>query len=308
MLPGRRLLMRWIIRTENLTKFFGKQRGVEGLSLDVEAGEVFGFLGLNGAGKTTTLRLLLDFIRPTEGWATVMGLDCRRQSHEIRKNVGYSSSRFNPYPHMTGEEMLRYMGNKRGCLDWPYTQYLSDIFGLNLRRHTLFYSKPEKQKLNLVQAFMQQNQLLLLDEPLTGLDDGICQEFYQLVSQARAAGCTVFFSTASLADVERVCDRTAVMHRGQLVSLERGVHLRGRILRRVVIRFSGGVSLETFSRLPNLQDLKLEENVLSCLVTGDLDPLIKAASRYRVCDLISQRASLEESLKVYYGIDAGGEN
>lgn len=288
--------MRWVIRTENLTKYYAHHRGVEGLCLDVEAGEIFGFLGLPGAGKTTTTSLLLDLIHPTRGWASILGMDTQRYGAKIRKQVGYQPSQVLAYPHWTVGQLLQHRGKQNNYFDWDYARQLMDAFALHPERRVFQLSKIEKQKAKLIQAFVHGDKLLILDEPVSGMDEEAHQAFYHLVARARATGCTIFLTTDSLADVERVCDRVAILHHGQLLGIERGVRLRGRAIRKIELRFSTPVSLEAFSCIPNLKDITVEDNILRCTVHGDPDALIKTASQFRVCDIISQRSSLEELL------------
>lgn len=291
-----------VIRTEQLTRTFGRTCAIDNLTMEVEPGEVYGLLGLPGAGKTTLIRLLLDMIRPTSGRAVVLFLDSHRHSLEIRKQVGYIPSRLVLDPGLTAGEMLSFLASLRGGAVIERARALAADFALDLTAKISDLPAGEQQKIGLVQAFMHDPELLILDEPARGLDAAARAVFYRLVAEARNGGRSVFFSSSSLGEVERICDRVGVLNAGKLVAVERAVQLRLRALRKIEMRFACPVTLEAFAHLPNVQDLCLEENLLRCTVQGDPDALIKLASQYRVTDFISQQPSLEEAFRAYYGV------
>ncbi len=292
--------MNHIIHTAHLTKSYGKTRGVVDLDLAVQPGEVFGYLGPNGAGKTTTIRTLLDFIRPTAGSAAVFGLDSRRDSLAIRRRAGYLPGELNLYEGMTGREFLRYMANLRGGVAWREAEALAERLGAALSQPIRTLSHGNKQKLGLVQAFMHQPELLILDEPTQGLDPLVQQEFYRMIAEARAAGRTVFLSSHVLPEVEKTCDRVGIIREGRLVAVEEVAALKAKALRRLEIRFAVPVSPAAFAEVPGVHDLHVENSSLRCTVTGSLDAVIKAAAGFEVIDLISQEPSLEEIFLAYY--------
>jgi ABC-2 type transport system ATP-binding protein len=289
-----------IIRTDHLTKSYGKARGVSDLDLTVRSGEVFGYLGPNGAGKTTTIRTLLDFIRPTAGVARVFGLDAQRESLAIRKRVGYLPGELSLYEGMTGRDFLRYMANLRGGVDWSVVVGLAERLGANLAQPIRILSHGNKQKLGLIQAFMRQPELLILDEPTQGLDPLVQQEFYRLLAEAKAAGRTVFLSSHVLPEVEKTCDRVGVIREGRLVAVEEVAALKAKALRRLEIRFAAPVPPELFRDLSGVREVRTENGTLHCTVAGGLDAVVKAAARYEVLDLISHEPSLEEIFLAYY--------
>lgn len=289
------------IRTENLTKNYGRRRGIENLILEVEPGEIYGLLGPDNAGKSTVVRLLLDYSRPSSGTAYVLGMDCFRQNREIRQRVGFIPSEFSLYNHMTGYDFLRHMARQRGLNDLTQACEMAERFAISLNRRILLMQPDEKKKLGLVQAFMLQPELYIFDEPTQGLDRESQLFFYKLVSAARAEGSAVFFTTANLLEAERLCDRVGILRNGTLIAVERGVHLRARSMRRIEMRFADPVTLDEFQSLTNIDDLRLEDNKISCTVHGEPDGLIKLASQHRVTDFISQQISLEEALASYYG-------
>ncbi len=289
-----------IIHTSHLTKSYGKARGIVDLDLAVRPGEVFGYLGPNGAGKTTTIRTLLDFIRPNAGSATVFGLDTHRASLAIRGRVGYLPGELSLYEGMTGREFLRYMANLRGGVAWSGVEKLAERLAANLAQPIRILSHGNKQKLGLIQAFMHQPELLILDEPTQGLDPLVQHEFYRLIAEARAAGRTVFLSSHVLPEVERTCDRVGIIREGVLVAVEDVASLKAKALRRLEIRFAAPPPLAAFEGLPGVRDLRIENSSLHSQVAGSLDAMIKAAARFEVLDVISTEPSLEEIFLTYY--------
>lgn len=289
-----------IIRTSHLTKSYGKARGIVDLDLAVQPGEVFGYLGPNGAGKTTTIRTLLDFIRPNAGSATVFGLDTHRESLAIRGRVGYLPGELSLYEGMTGREFLRYMANLRGGVAWTRVEELAGRLAANLTQPIRILSHGNKQKLGLIQAFMHQPELLILDEPTQGLDPLVQHEFYRLIAETRAAGRTVFLSSHVLPEVERTCDRVGIIREGVLVAVEDVASLKAKALRRLEIRFAAPPPLAAFEGLPGVRDLRIENSSLHSQVAGSLDAMIKAAARFEVLDVISTEPSLEEIFLTYY--------
>jgi ABC-2 type transport system ATP-binding protein len=225
------------IVTRALTKTYGRARGVADLDLEVRPGEVFGYLGPNGAGKTTTLRLLLDLIRPTRGSATVLGLDSHREGRAIRRRVGYLPGDLRLYVSLSGRELLDYFGHLRGAIPRERAEALARRLDCDLGREIRALSSGNRQKLGLIQAFMSDPELLILDEPTNGLDPLVQQTFYELVLEARAAGRTVLLSSHILPEVERVCDRVGILREGRLVAVESIADLRARAVRRVEIEF-----------------------------------------------------------------------
>jgi len=294
-----------VIETTGLTKYYGKSRGVLDLNLSIREGEVFGYLGPNGAGKTTTIRTLLDLIRPTRGGATIFGLDTRQRSREIRRRVGYLPGELALYDKMTGAEVLRYMANLRGGVEWKRVQGLAGRLSCDLARPIRILSHGNKQKIGLIQAFMRQPDLLILDEPTTGLDPLVQQEFYRLIAEAKASGQTVFLSSHILPEVERVCDRVGIIREGRLIAVEDVAALKARALRRLEIHFAAPVPQEAFARLEGVRDVTVDDGILRCTVVGTVDAVIKAAVQYTVVNVISHEPSLEEIFLAYY---SGGES
>src|SRR5712692_4626528 len=205
------------IRTSRLTKDYGAHRGLFDLDLHVSPQEVFGYLGPNGSGKTTTIRLLMGMIRPTAGSAYVFGLDCVRESVEVKRKVGYLPGDVPQFGSLRGGEIVAYLGGMRGGVDKRNVRAIAERFDLDLSRRFREYSSGNKQKLAILVAFMHRPELLILDEPTSGLDPLNQQEFYALMREARAEGAAIFLSSHVLSEVERVCDRVGIVRSGTLV-------------------------------------------------------------------------------------------
>jgi ABC-2 type transport system ATP-binding protein len=290
-----------VIRTESLTKRYGKRRGVEDVTFQVSPGEVFGFLGPNGAGKTTTMRTLLDFLRPTSGRAELFGMDSRAGSVEIHRRIGYLPGELALYDRMTGEECLRYLAGLRSGVRWERARGLADRLGADLEARVGTLSHGNKQKVGVIQAFMHDPELLVLDEPTNALDPLVQNEVHGLIREANAAGRTVFLSSHILPEVETLCDRVGIIREGHLATVEHIASLKERALRRLEIHFAGPIAAAEFRALDGVRDLTVEDGILRCTVAGTLDQVIKAAARYTVVNVVSEEPSLEEIFLAFYG-------
>lgn len=293
-----------VIRTEKLTKNFGRKPALQNLTLEVEPGEVFGVLGPKGAGKSTLLNILMNFIRPTGGIALVMGLDCQKQSLQIRRQVGYLPEIMSLPASLTGEQILDRFASLTGLIDEDFVADLANRFRIDLTRRAMDFTAVEKRALGIIQAFMQRPELVLLDAPAVGLDLERQTQLYRLIAETRASGATVLIGSQSLTEMERISDRVAVLYQGNLVAVERGVTLRARALRKIEMRFAEPIHSDAFASLPNVNDLVLEDNKLRCTLQGEPDALFKIASQFRLLDVISQQPSLDEVFSRYYGVGA----
>jgi ABC-2 type transport system ATP-binding protein len=209
-----------VIHTERLTKNYGPHRGITELDLDVQEGEIFGFLGPNGAGKTTTMRVLLDLIRPTSGRAEVFGIDTTADPVAIHRRLGYLPGEFDLYDRLTGAQTIEYFANLRGGVDAGYVAELVERLDLDPSRRFKEYSKGNKQKVGLIVALQHKPDLLILDEPTSGLDPLVQQTFFAMVRDARAEGRSVFLSSHIIDEVDRTCDRVAIIREGRLVQVD----------------------------------------------------------------------------------------
>ncbi|RKR87465.1 ABC-2 type transport system ATP-binding protein [Micromonospora pisi] len=288
------------INTENLTKTYGRNRGLTGLDLRVERGEVYGFLGPNGAGKSTTIRLLLDLIRPTSGHVRVLGVDPRTDGVRLRRRIGYLAGDFVVDGRQTGRDLLTYLGNLRGGVPRSRIDELAARLDLDLSRRIKGLSKGNRQKIGVVQAFMHSPELLILDEPTSGLDPFLQHEFVTMVREARAAGQTVFMSSHVMSEVQQTADRVGIIREGRLITVERVEELRERAVRQVEIVFEAPVEAAEFASLPNVGDVTVTGNTLRCRLDGRADALVKAAGRHTVLSLRAEEPDLEELFFDYY--------
>jgi ABC-2 type transport system ATP-binding protein len=293
------------IETENLTKYYGKSRGIIDVSLVVEPGQIFGFLGPNGAGKSTTIRLLLDLIRPTRGHARVLGMDVRHDRLAIDRRVSYVPGELSLYGDLTGRQLLAYLGNLQGKVDAAYRDELIERLELDPTKRIKGLSRGNKQKVGLVAAFMIRPELLILDEPTAGLDPFIQLVFEDLCEEARKEGRTVFISSHQLPEVEHLCDRVGIIREGRLLTVEAIPVLKAKARRRLEIDFAKPVPAKKFAGLPGVEDLTVDEATLRCTVLGSVDALIKEAARYQVESVRSIDTSLEEIFLGYYGAGEG---
>ena len=294
-----------VIHAEHLTKSYGKRRGVIDLTFSVSPGEVFGYLGPNGAGKTTTIRTLLDFIRPTEGRATVLGLDSHRESVEIHGRVGYLPGEFSLYDHLTGGEYLTYLANLRGGVPAERISALAERLDLDLSVRIKTLSHGNRQKVGLIQAFMHRPELLILDEPTSGLDPLIQQVFYGLLAETRADGRTVFLSSHVMPEVERVCDRVGIIREGRLVAVEDIGDLRAKEIRTLEVHFDEPVTADEFRGVQGVREVQPVGDALRITIAGGMDAVVKRVARYTIVDLKSHEPTLEEIFLTFYG---KGEN
>lgn len=290
-----------IISLDHLTKYYGKSRGVRDLCLSVRTGEIFGYLGPNGAGKTTTIRVLLDFIGPTEGSAQILGMDSRRQSVEIKRRVGYLPADLCLYDNLTGSESLRYFAQLRGGVDWSFARGLAARLDLRLSQRIGSLSQGNKRKVGLVQALMHRPELLILDEPTSGLDPPVQQEFYRMVAEFKEDGGSIFLSSHNLPEVERLCDRVAIIREGNLMGVEEIEALKRRAYRELEIHFAQRVSAQAFAGVEGVRNVRVVDGVLHCSVIGSLDGLIKAAAQFEVTNIVTHEPSLERIFLAYYG-------
>ena len=291
------------IETEHLTKWYGRHRGIVDVDLRVEAGEVFGFLGPNGAGKTTTIRILLDLIRPTAGRARVFGIDTTADPVAIHRRVGYLPGEFGLYDRLTGAETIEYFANLRGGVDPTYVARLVERLDFDPSRRFREYSKGNKQKLGLIVALQHRPDLLVLDEPTSGLDPLIQQEFFALVREAKAEGRTVFLSSHVISEVERMCDRVAIIREGRIVEVDRVERLRRLAVHEVELRFAAPVPLEPFVALAGVSHVRSADGAVRMRVAGPIGPVVREAVRFELVDVVSREPTLEEIFLAHYGTD-----
>jgi ABC-2 type transport system ATP-binding protein len=288
------------IETHELTKRYGTNRGIESLNLRVEAGEVFGFLGPNGAGKSTTIRTILDFQRATSGTATVLGFDIRRESVAVRRRVGYLAGDLKLFDRMTGAEHVAWFSRARGGHDRPLTDDLVERFGITMDRPVRQLSKGNRQKVGLLLAFMHRPELVVLDEPSTGLDPLVQAELDRLLRETADSGRTVLLSSHSLDDVQRVADRVAIIRDGRLVVTDSVDHLRTSAPRLISLRFADDVTAAELEAVPGVGKVTSRDGELRLELTGDLRPVLETALQHPIIDLTARHADLDELFRAYY--------
>jgi ABC-2 type transport system ATP-binding protein len=297
------------IRLDALTKYYGPVVGVEKLSLQVEQGEVFGFLGANGAGKTTTIRMLLDLLRPSSGSAAVLGFDTRHQSLEVRRRIGYLPGEMPVYPELTGAGYLGFLSTigpvpaSNARLQWLFRRF--DVSDLDLRRRMRDYSHGMKRKLGIIQALMTDAPVLALDEPTSGLDPLMIEAFAETIDEiARAGRTTVFLSSHILSEVDRMCQRIALIRGGTLVAVRTLTELRAGAPRRVTVTFSDPVcaadrnAFTAFLGRPSVACTVVSRDPQRWVldVQGPLGPLVASLTDLPVSDVTVAPFSLEETI------------
>ncbi len=292
------------IELRGLTKTYGSARGLVDLSLEVERGEVFGYLGPNGAGKSTTIRLLLDLIRPTSGTLRVLGLDPRAEAVAVHTRIGYLAGDFVAPGRQRVGAALRLLAALRGGVEDSQIDALCARLELDQRAPISTLSKGNRQKVGLVQAFMHDPELLILDEPTSGLDPLAQQTFLDMVTEAAAAGQTVFMSSHIMSEVEAVADRVGIIREGRLVALNSVAGLRADAVRDVEITFNRPVDPAEFAALANVGNVRVDGIMLRCQVTGSPDQLICALAGHHVAGLLVTEPALEDLFHSYYA----GEN
>ncbi|HEY7359208.1 MAG TPA: ABC transporter ATP-binding protein [Streptosporangiaceae bacterium] len=290
-----------VVRTESLTKKYGRTLALDRLTLDVRAGEVLGFLGPNGAGKTTTLRLLMGYLRPTAGAALVHDLDAWRDRVAVHARTGYLPGDVRLWPRLTARETAEHLARLRGLDHDRRFVDLAKRLDIDLDRPVRELSKGNRQKAGLLLALLGGPELLLLDEPTSGLDPLIQQEFHHILRERAEAGTAVMLSSHVLSEVEHVADRVAIIRSGRLLMAESLARLREKARHTVEVRFTSPPPPDAFASVPGIRDVRLEGPVLRCTMQGVVDPLIKTLGRYTVTDLNSREADLEETFLALYG-------
>jgi len=289
------------IHTEKLTKHYGDVEALVELDLEVNRGEVFGFLGPNGAGKTTMIRTILDEIRPTSGKATIVGLDSHTNSVEIRDHIGYVPGDLAMYPNLTGKDTITYFANLRGGVDWDFVGRLADRLGADLSKKVGDLSSGNRQKVGLIQAFMNKPDVLIMDEPSSGLDPLVQREFQKMMREVAADGRTVFLSSHTLSEVQRVADRVGIIRSGHLIAVEEVAGLRSKAIRTVNLFFDEPVDAAALEPLPGVREVTVDNHHATLSFDGQMETLLKVVTdRYSLLDITTHEADLEEIFLTYY--------
>jgi len=291
------------IETQGLTKRYGRDRGIEDLSITVEKGEIFGFLGPNGAGKTTTIRTLMGLLHPSGGSARIFGLDIGTQSVAIRARLGNLPGDFAFGRHTSGREALRLLAQLRDVSSLDRAEDLAGRFKADMEKPLGKLSRGNRQKVGLILALFHRPELLILDEPTSGLDPLMQEEFLALATEERARGATVFLSSHALDEVERLCDRVGIVREGRLVAVESVSALVGRMGHRVTVTFAGAPDLAALRRCACVGAFQFDGTRATFTASGSLDAVVKALASSTIVDLEIVGQTLEEVFLSYY---AGG--
>lgn len=283
-----------------VTKHYRGGGGVDEVTFDVQAGEVFGFLGPNGAGKTTTIRLLLDLIRPDAGRIELFGLDARRHSVAIRGRIGYLPGDLALYDRLTARELLTHFSHLRGGPPWAETESLAARFDLELDRPIRSLSKGNRQKVGLVQALMGDPQLLILDEPTSGLDPLVQHQVHTLMREVAAQGRTVFLSSHVLSEVGDVADRVGLIRDGRVVAVQRVEDIRRRSVHLVEATARAPFPADAFTGLPGMARRDVRGTAAHLEIAGGIDPVVRELARYELDDLSIREPSLDELFLAFY--------
>ncbi|MGH7179533.1 MAG: ABC transporter ATP-binding protein [Tepidisphaeraceae bacterium] len=289
-----------IIHTESLTRRYGRRRGVEAVDLTVAQGTLFGFLGPNGAGKTTTIRVLLGLLRPTSGRARIFGLDCWRKGPRIKTDVGYLPGDLRLYPWMSGQTALRIFGAMRRRDMLGRGRELSERFALDLKVKVRSMSRGMRQKLGLILALAHDPKLLILDEPTSALDPLMQDELRKILGERAKAGATVFFSSHSLAEVEQLCDRVAVVRAGKIVADESLEVLRRSAGHEVTIHWKTAAQCATLSPPPFLALESRDGMTWTARLEGASEQLVRWLAQHQFEDLTIGKPDLESLFRQFY--------
>lgn len=287
-----------IIEVNKLTKFYGKARGIENVSFDVEEGEIFGFIGPNGAGKSTTIRLFLSLIFPTSGEAKIFGKDCIKFGPEIRQEIGYLPSEVFYYERMRVIDLLKYSASfyKKDCT--KRTHELAEIMELDLTRRIDDLSYGNKKKVGIVQGLLHQPKLIMLDEPTSGLDPLMQQKFFKLIQEENQRGATVFFSSHILGEVQKLCSRVAIIKDGGIVEIEDISVMRRDNYKKIRLA-ADGLDEKRFA-IPGVTNMERENGAVKFLYKGDINTMTRLISDQPLTDVIIEEPSLEEIFMHYY--------
>lgn len=290
------------IRIQKLSKRYAATGpfALKDLSISVKRGEVYGFLGPNGAGKSTTIRLLLNFIQPSSGSATILGNDILTDSLKIRQSLGYLSGDFRAYEKMTGKQFLEYMASLQPLKRAKTQADLVKRFQVPLNKRIRDLSKGNRQKIGIVQAFMHEPDILILDEPTDGLDPLKQEEFYALVNERQAAGATVFVSSHNLTEVQKMCDRVGIIRDGKLVGESNIAEMETEAAQTFEVTFANKISQSAIKAVSGVKSVKIDGTHATVHVHGNLSPFLSFLGKHQIKSLATKELSLENEFMRYY--------
>lgn len=297
------------IQTINLTKTYGKNRGIRDVNLDIHAGEVFGFLGPNGAGKSTTLRTLTALMKPTSGECRIMGIDPHQDPVAAMANVGNLPTEFSLEDRGTGRRLVNYFGKLRNVHDLSFADEIAKRIDADLDRPIRKLSRGNKQKIGIVLALFHRPPVVILDEPTGGLDPLVQEQVMEILTEARAGGQTILFSSHVLSEVERIADRVGIIREGELIAVEDPHQLTSRAIRKVRIRYPDSVdpgTLQRMEQLAGVEQFQWQAPLAMFDYAGNAQALIAALADQRIEMIDIERPSLEEIFLGYYGASKNG--
>ncbi|MED1488682.1 ABC transporter ATP-binding protein [Bacillus smithii] len=292
-----------VIEINHLTKTYGKARGITDISFTVEQGEIFGFIGPNGAGKSTTIRTLLSLIYPTSGNAKIFGKDCIKYAPEIKKDIGYLPSEVFYYDNMKVIDLLKYSASfyKKDCS--KRMKELAEIMDLDLSKKIDDLSLGNKKKVGIVQALLHEPKLIILDEPTSGLDPLMQQKFFELLEEENRKGATILYSSHILSEVQRLCDRVAIIKEGKIIKIEKISALHENNYKKFKMETTSKVD-KSFFQINGVTNLKVEDNTVSFLFKGNLNDILKKISQIEITNIWVDEPDLEEIFMHYYEKEA----
>jgi len=291
-----------VIETTKLTKYYGKSRGIENLDMNVEEGEIYGFIGPNGAGKSTTIRTLLNLIYPTSGSATVFGKDILKYGPEIRQEVGYLPSEVFYYDDMRAIDLLKYSASFYGNDQKETEKRIRDLaerFDLDLKKKIDDLSYGNKKKVGIIQGLAHKPKLIMLDEPTGGLDPLIQQEFFHLLREENKEGVTILFSSHILSEVQKLCDRVAIIKEGTIIRVDEIKTLLENATKRFKLELVAPPERTRFE-LDGVSDLNVANHSVSFLFRGHINDMTKLLAEIELVDLAVEEPDLEEIFLHYY--------
>lgn len=290
-----------VIEIKNLTKSYGKNRGIENVNLSVNKGEIFGFIGPNGAGKSTTIKVLLNLIFPNSGDARIFDLDCVTEPIKIKKDIGYVPSEVKYYDNMQVKELINYAMSFRENIDKSYVDELCKTFGVELEKNISELSLGNKKKVAIVQALIHKPKLLILDEPTNGLDPLIQQKLFNTLLHLKQEGATIFLSSHNLTEVEEFCDRVAIIREGKIIDVRNISDFINKKIKKVTLILGKNIQEELISI--GAENLETTENKISFNYSRDINTLLLLLSKYKLDDLIIEEKKLSEAFMSYYNME-----
>ena len=288
-----------VIEINNLTKYYGKERGIIDVNFNVEENEIFGFIGPNGAGKSTTLRTILGLIYPTSGSAKIFGKDCIKQGSEIKKEIGYLPSEVFYYDKMKVIDLLKYSATfyKKDCS--KRIKELAEIMDLNLNKKIDDLSFGNKKKVGIVQGLLHEPKLIILDEPTSGLDPLMQQKFFELLQEENKKGATILFSSHILGEVQRMCNRVAIIKEGKIIQLEKISALQENNYKKIKLQTTANLDQNYFN-IDGVSKLEVKQNIISFLFRGNINSIMKKISEIEIANVWVEEPDLEEIFLHFY--------